>query len=118
MAYNEATLQRMREFFQEKDAGFYEKKMFGGVCILVDDKMCSCVKTDKSSGEERLLCRIGEVEAAKALAEPNVGPMYNTDRSMKDFVYVSQEAFQGTGKLHKWLQLCLDYNPTAKSSKK
>jgi hypothetical protein len=37
MAFNENTVQRIREFFQQKTADFYEKKMFSGVVFFVVD---------------------------------------------------------------------------------
>ncbi|VXB58912.1 3-mercaptopyruvate sulfurtransferase SseA, contains two rhodanese domains (fragment) [Flavobacterium sp. 9AF] len=118
MAFNENTIQRIRLFFQEKDVPFYEKKMFNGICFMVDDKMCCCNHIDKETGEDFLLCRIGEEQYSHALKKDNVIPMEFTGKSMKGYVYVTENGFLKPKDLHYWLQRCLDFNPLAKSSKK
>ena len=40
MAYNEFLADRIRLTFKEKPISSEEKKMFGGFCFLVDDKLC------------------------------------------------------------------------------
>lgn len=47
MAYNEKTLERIQEILFDKNVVFIEKKMFSGVCIMVDDKMCCGTHIDK-----------------------------------------------------------------------
>jgi hypothetical protein len=41
-----------------------------------------------------------------------------TGRPMKGWVYLEPEAIDMEVDLNKWVQLALDYNPKAKSSKK
>ena len=118
MAYNESTLQRIRENFSKRDIGFNEKKMFSGVCIMVDGKMCCGTHTDKKSGEDLLMCRIGQEAYEKALEDTNVIPMEFTGKPMKGYIYVTEAGFKNADHLDHWLQLCLDYNPLAKASKK
>jgi hypothetical protein len=60
MAFNENSLHRIREILLEKEIDFSEKKMFSGVCIMVDDKMCCGTHIDKKTNEDLLLCRIGK----------------------------------------------------------
>jgi len=48
MAYDELLADRIRQVFQEKKTSFTEKKMFGGVCFMMDDKMCCGIHYDKS----------------------------------------------------------------------
>ncbi len=118
MAFNENTAQRIRRFFQQKEVDFYEKKMFSGVCFMVEDKMCCGTHIDKSSGEDFLLCRIGDEAYEKALEIDHVIPMEFTGKAMKGFVFVTENGHQNTKDLAYWLQLCLDYNPLAKASRK
>ena len=40
MAYDEFLADRIRGILKDNQVGFEEKKMFGGVCFLVDNKMC------------------------------------------------------------------------------
>jgi hypothetical protein len=118
MAYQEETLERLRAVLYEKGVDFAEKKMFAGVCIMVDDKMCMGTHIDKKSGEEMLLCRIGDSVYEAALEEPFVVPMNFTGKSMKGYVFVTGGGFKKDKDLKRWVQLCLDFNPLAKRSKK
>jgi hypothetical protein len=118
MAFNDNTVQRIREFFQQKNVDFYEKKMFSGVCFMVDDKMCCGTHIDKQTGDDFLLCRLGEEAYLKALETEHVVPMEFTGKPMKGYVYVTELGHKSAKDLNYWLQLCLDFNPLAKSSKK
>jgi hypothetical protein len=118
MAVNEKTAERIRKTLKNKKSKFTEKKMFSGICFMVDDKMCCGTHIDKDSGEDFLLCRIGEKAQAAALKKPHVIPMEFTGRSMKGYVFVTEKAMKTDDQLSYWIQLCLDYNPEAKSSKK
>jgi TfoX/Sxy family transcriptional regulator of competence genes len=111
MPYNEQLANRVREALMDEPI-IEEKKMFQGVCFLVDNKMCVCVSKDS------LLCRIGEQQAHIELEKGNCTQMINNGRVMKDFVYVDETEVQ-TGKgLNYWITLCLAFNPLAKASKK
>jgi hypothetical protein len=118
MAYNELTLNRIRESLYSKGVDFLEKKMFSGVCIMVDDKMCCGTHIDKKLDQEVLLCRIGEDAYEAALSNPNCIPMEFTGKPMKGYVFVTENGYANDTALNEWLQLCLDYNPLAKKSKK
>lgn len=118
MAFNEFTAQRIREILFAKDANFTEKKMFSGICFMVEDKMCCGKHINKKTGEDVLLCRIGESVYEQALENPDCIPMEFTGKVMKGFVYVTEEGIKKNKQLAYWLQLCLDYNPLAKKSKK
>jgi hypothetical protein len=118
MAYNEKTAERISEFMRQKKVDFYEKKMFSGVCFMVDDKMCCGTHIDKKTGEDFLLCRIGEAVYDDAIKMEHVIPMEFTGKSMKGYIFVTENGFRKDKDLAYWLQLCLDFNPMAKSSKK
>lgn len=117
MAYNEETAQRIRNYFHEKGIAFTEKKMFMGVCFMVNDKICAGTHTDKKAGTEVLLCRIGELASEAALEKEFVEPMSMAGRVSKGFVWVAEEGFGQEKDLAYWLQLCLSFNPMAKRSK-
>jgi hypothetical protein len=118
MAYNEEIVSRMKHILILKEIDFFEKKMFGGVCIMVDDKMCCGTHIDKNSGENLLLCRIGESKQTEIEDDVNCIPMEFTGKPMKGFVYILENGFSTNDKLAYWIQLCLDFNPLAKKSKK
>lgn len=118
MAYNQNTAQRIREFFQAKNADFYEKKMFSGLCFMVDDKMCCTTKIDKQTNEDILLCRVSDEIYEGAIEMDNVIPMQFANKTMKGYIYITENGHKTQKDLNYWLQLCLDFNPFAKSSKK
>lgn len=118
MPFSENYVNRIREILFEKGATFIEKKMFGGICFMVDNKMCCGTHIDKKTGENLLMCRIGEHVYENALEQNHCIPMEFTGRAMKGYVYIEEQGIKTKQQLAYWLQLCLDFNPKAKSSKK
>lgn len=111
MAYNEQLNNRIREALAEMPV-VEEKLMFGGVCYMVNEKMCIGVVGDE------MMCRIGEEYYENALEKPGCREMVFTGKPMKGYVYVGEEGIKSARDFNYWIQLCLDYNPLAKSSKK
>ena len=112
MAYDEYLADRINKVLKDKNISFEEKQMMGGLCFLVDDKMCVGIIKDE------LMCRIGPEKYEKALAKPGCKEMTFTGKAMKGYVYVEPEAMDDDEDLADWIQLCLDFNPLAKSSKR
>ncbi len=105
------TADRVREMLMnEKDVA--EKEMFNGLCFMVHDKMCICVTKDT------LLCRVGEEKALEELEKGSCSQMIMNGRASKDFVYVPVAENIKLQDLKYWIDLCLKFNPIAKSSKK
>lgn len=111
MAYNELLSDRVRLSLKSLKTGFEEKKMFGGVCFLVDDKMCVGIINND------LMVRVDPEYQDKFLAENGCRVMDFTNRPMKGYLYVSPEGVDLDEELDKWVKRCLDFNPKAKSSK-
>jgi TfoX/Sxy family transcriptional regulator of competence genes len=111
MAYNEQMADRIREALMNLPV-VEEKKMFQGVCFMVNDKMCVCVRNND------ILCRIGEQQAVLVLEKGNCNQMVNGDRVMKGYVFVEDVNLQTSKDLNYWINLCLEFNPQAKASKK
>jgi TfoX/Sxy family transcriptional regulator of competence genes len=112
MAYDEYLAERIRNAFKDKGIAPEEKKMMGGICYMVNDKMCAGVVDDK------LMARLDPGIYEEALSKKGCKPMDFTGRPMKGFVYVEPEGIDMDDELAEWIQLCLDYNPKAKSSKR
>lgn len=112
MAYNELLADRIRRILEEKKTAFEEKKMMGGLCFMVDDKMCLGIVKDE------LMARIGAEKYEEGLSKEGCKEMNFTGRPMKGYVFVEPEAIDMDKDLAYWVQLCLDFNPLAKSSKK
>ncbi|MCF2873327.1 MULTISPECIES: TfoX/Sxy family protein [unclassified Tenacibaculum] len=114
MAYNEFLTDRISQFFNEKHVSFYEKKMFGSLCFMVNDKMCVIVNKNE------LMARIHPDIYEEALTKEGCEDMSFSGKRkpVKGYVILTEEAFDLDEDLHYWLQLALDYNPFAKASKK
>ena len=118
MAYDEYLADRARQCLKEKSISFVEKKMMGGLCFMVDDKMCFGMHIDKNTKSSLLMARIGPANYEAALKREHSSEMTFTGRKMKGFVFVSEAGIDLDKDLNFWIQLCLDYNPDAKRSKK
>ncbi len=111
MAFDEKLADRIREAIVDMP-NVEEKYMFGGVCFMVNDKMCVGVIKDE------MMCRIDPALVDEVLEQRGCRPMDFTGKSMKGFVYVSEEGLKRKRDLDYWIALSLEYNPTAKASKK
>ncbi|MGB1040391.1 MAG: TfoX/Sxy family protein [Flavobacteriales bacterium] len=118
MAYNEFMADQINQILKEKNVNHTIKKMMGGLCYMVDDKMCFGIHFDKKKNMDLLMARIGEETAEKVGGETGCHPMDFTGRPMRGYVFVDPDGFDLQEDLEKWIQRCLDYNPFAKSSKK
>ena len=111
MAFNEKLSNRIRETLAETP-NVEEKYMFGGVCYMVNDKMCVGVVDDE------LMCRIGPDKYEEALEKTGAREMIFTGKPMVGYVFVSDEGMKTKRDFEYWINLCLDFNKYAKSSKK
>ncbi len=118
MAYDEFLADRARQILKEKSVVAEEKKMMGGLCFMVDDKMCFGMHIDKKTNASFLMARVGLDQYASALAKPHCSVMNFTGRVMKGYVFITEEGIDADKDLESWIQMCLDFNPLAKSSKK
>ena len=112
MPYNEKLADRVRAIISENQDKVEEKKMFGGVCFMVNDKMCAGVQ------KEGLMVRLNPDIFEVVLEEEGCIPMDFSGRIMKGFVFVEDTALTTEKKLEYWVKLALDFNPLAKATKK
>jgi len=112
MAYDEFLSDRIRDAFISRKIFFKERKMMGGLCYMVDDKMCIGVV------KNNLMARIDPDIYEEALTKTGCNEMDFTGRPMKGFVFVEPKGTDLDEDLDYWIELCLDFNPLAKSSKK
>ena len=112
MPYSESLAERVRKALLEQSAVFEEKPMMGGLCFMVDGKMCVGVN------EDRLMLRLDPAIYEEVLERPGCVPMDFTGRPMKGFVWVEPMGMKTSANLLRWVRLALDYNPRAKASKK
>ncbi len=112
MAYSEKLADRVREIISITHKITEEKRMFGGLCFMVNDKMCVGVE------QERLMVRLNPDLYEEVMEKEGCNPMDFTGKIMKGYVFVDIEALNTKKKLEYWLKLALDYNKIAKASKK
>ena len=110
--YNEYLAERVREFLRRRQVPTEEKRMMGGLCFMARGKMAVGVE------RERLMVRFDPERTAEVMARAGAAPMDFTGRPMRGFVFVSAEGWDRAADLAWWLELALDFNPRAKSSKK
>ncbi|HLG28516.1 MAG TPA: TfoX/Sxy family protein [Paenisporosarcina sp.] len=111
MAYNEQLAKRVRELFPFKQK-VEEKKMMGGLTFMVNNKMCLGILGDN------LMARIDPEVYDSTLEKKGCREMDFTGRPMKGFVFVGPEGTKLKKDLEYWINLALDFNKKAKSSKK
>ncbi|MBL7727500.1 MAG: TfoX/Sxy family protein [Dinghuibacter sp.] len=112
MAYNEQLAARTREIILATHTISEEKAMFGGLCFMVNDKMCLGVE------KERLMVRLDPARYEEVMEKEGCMPMNFTGRVMKGYVFVDIAALNTKKKLEFWVNLALEYNKVAKASKK
>lgn len=112
MATDQFLLDRMRTIMTAKKAVWKEKKMFGGDCFMVDDKMC--FGTYKGG----LMVRIEPEEEKKLVKRKGAEAMIHGGRPMVGYLFIQPNGYDNDKDLEFWIQKCLEFNPKAKASKK
>jgi TfoX/Sxy family transcriptional regulator of competence genes len=112
MAFNEKLADRVREIISATHTITEEKKMFSGLCFMVNEKMCVGVE------KERLMVRLDPERYDEVMEREGCMPMDFTGKVMKGYVFVDAAALKSKRQLDFWLQLALEFNEKAKSSKK
>ena len=112
MAYNEKLADRVRESISSREEKVEEERMFGGLCFMVNDKMCIGVNQDE------IMCRIDPDVYDEAVERNGARPMDFTGRPMKGYVFVSEDGIKKKSDFDYWMKLCLEFNKKAKASKK
>lgn len=108
MAFNELLADRTREIIARTETNVEEKKMFGGLCFMVNDKMCLGVMND------RLMVRFDPERYEEIIESGDCRPMDFTGKTMKGYVYVDIDNLSSSKNLEYWIDLALAYNKIAK----
>jgi TfoX/Sxy family transcriptional regulator of competence genes len=111
MAYSEKISNQVREALSGIKS-VEEKEMFGGMCYMVNGKMCMGVVKDE------MMCRIDPEKYEMALSKKGCREMDFNGRPMKGYVFVSEEGLRSKKDFDHWVGLCLEFNAKAKASKK
>lgn len=107
MAYDENIARQVRELILNRTDNVEEKAMFGGLCFMVDDKMCVGVKKDK------LMVRIAPEVYEAEIDKDGRAPMIHAGKAIKTYLFIDYDELHSARDLAHWVNLCLDYNPHA-----
>ena len=111
MALNEKLTRRVRDLLADVPK-VEEKRMFRGTAFMVDGKMCVTV------GDDRIMCRIDPELHAESVRRPGCRTVIMGGKPYQGFVYVDEKSVPAKKDLKAWLDLALEFNPRAISSKK
>ena len=111
MAFDEYLADRIREALANLP-DIEEKRMFGGLCFMVNGKMCVGVMKDE------MMCRIDPAMDETILEKTGCRRMAFTGKPMKSMFLISEEGMKKKKDFDYWINLCLEFNPNAKASKK
>ena len=111
MAFDEKLNDRIREAIADLP-NVEEKHMFGGTCFMLNGKMCVGVVKDE------MMCRIDPDFHETEVEKTGCRTMDFTKRPMKGYVMVDETGMKTKKEFDYWVNLCLDFNSKAKSSKK
>lgn len=113
MPYDPNLAIRVREFLSQKeDIQVEEKKMFGGLAFMVNEKMCINVVDD------RLMCRFGPALIDTLAERPGFLPIVMKGKVYQGYGYVDPIGYENQEDFEFWLNLCLGYNDKAAVSNK
>ena len=111
MAYSENLAEKVRNAIMTT-SGVEEKRMMGGLTFMVNGKMCvGVVRND-------LMVRLDPAVYDAALKKQGCREMDFTGKPMRGFVFVSPDGTSKEKDLNYWLDLALDFNKKARSSKR
>ena len=102
MAYDEGLAERIREVLAD-EVGLTEKKMFGGLCMMVRGNMCCGIVDDI------LIARVGPDQYLHCLELPHVREMDFTGKPLKGMIYVDPEGIAEDEDLKAWVVRCLSF---------
>ena len=111
MAYNLLLAERLRKALITKGISFTEKKIFGGLAFLVNDKMCLNISGDK------LMCRFNPLDQSILESRPGFEKTIMKSKELKGFGYISSTGFTSKKDFDFWVNTCLNFNETVLSSK-
>lgn len=106
MAYDDALANKIREVLEGK-RGITEKKMFGGLCFLLNGNML-CGVDNKS----RLMIRVGPEKYDSSLKLKHACKMDFTGKPMKGMLYIDPDGTKRKDSIKKWLDLASDFVKT------
>ena len=114
MSFNANLALRVRKMLCRK-TGFSERKMFGGICFMLNGHMCSGVLRDD------LIMRVSREDYENSLKQPHTRKFDFTGKPMKGFVVVTPKGYRSEKSFASWMALgirCARSMPAKREKKK
>ncbi len=111
MAYNEKIADKIR-IALDGTKNLVEKKMFGGIAFMVNDKMCLGV--DKYD----IMLRCEPEMTDELLSKKGVRPFDLTGKPMKGWLLVSEDGISTKKNFDYWVQVAVEANKKATTKNK
>ena len=103
MAYDEGLAARIEAVLYGQ-RGIETKKMFGGLCFLLNGNMLCGI-----AGGDDLMLRVGPEQYGQVLAMEGAREMDFTGRAMKGMIYVDTAFAEEEAPLAAWIELALNF---------
>ena len=108
-SYNEKLAERVIHLLKQKGVDYEEKRMFGGLCFMVCNKMAISVCKGKDGISDQLTFRCERVMQETYLKMPNVLPVDSTGMPLSGFLFVESSGIQDDESLKKWVYIGVNY---------
>jgi TfoX/Sxy family transcriptional regulator of competence genes len=110
MAYNEKLTQRVRNLLVHLP-DVQERKMFGSIGFMVNDKLCIGVG---DHDDHIMMVRVGPEKYDKALGKKGARPAIMRGQERKGYVFLLDDAVKSQKDLESWVDMALEFNKDLK----
>ena len=87
-----------------KESNVVERKMFGGLCFMVNGHMCCGV-----GSSNRMMIRVGKDRHKEVQATKYAQPMDFTGRKMTGMAYIDHKGLQTQSDINNWVVIALEF---------
>lgn len=98
----EELIERIRPLMKRRK-GYSEKKIFGGVCFMINGNMCV------GPWKGALIVRLDKENHEDTQSEPHVKPMDITGKVMKGWALVEPAGIESGGDLKAWIERAVKF---------
>lgn len=103
MSSSENIIEQVRSAFSHI-SNVKEKKMFGKLAFMVNDKLCIAV------GKEEMMCRVDPALQVMTKFKTPSETVIMRGKKMKGYVRIKNSDLQSDSEVQYWIKLCLEYN--------
>lgn len=99
---DEPLIARIRSMLKRRK-GYSEKKMFGGICFMINGNMCA------GPWKGALIVRLDKANHEQTQAEPYAKPMDITGKVMKGWALIDPAGIESDDDLKAWLNRAVKF---------